>query len=108
MSEQPVSGIPQWNVGDRLRKSLSFAGMKVGEMAEFLGVERNTVGNYMSGRTHIPGPALRLWAMRTGVRMEWIVTGAEEPPGEGPEGSGLPRLDSNQQPAEYTFSLVAA
>ena len=74
MSEAPSTSarVPEWDQADRLRKALRFAGVGVAEMALYLGVERNTVGNYLSGRTKISGPALRLWAQRTDVPLEWL------------------------------------
>ena len=89
MSEQPVSSnVPEWTIGDRLRKALAVSGVKVSEMADELEVERNTIGNYMAGRTRISGAALKLWAMRTGVPLEWIRTGDASPgsPGGGAAG----------------------
>jgi transcriptional regulator with XRE-family HTH domain len=70
--------VPQWTTGDRLRKSLIHAEMSVTEMAEYLGVSRNTVTNYMHDHTKAPGPVLRLWALRTGVSMEWLTSGEED------------------------------
>jgi hypothetical protein len=105
MSEQPTgSNIPEWDIHDRLRKSLRFAGLGVGEMAEELGVDRNTVGNYINGRTRISGPALRLWAMRTGVPREWIETGKGHAGGGG--GEGQPVLST--LPKSYGRHLRAA
>ena len=62
-------------MGDRLGKSLDYAGISVAEMAAFLGISRNTVGNYIAERTHIPNPTLILWAWRTGVPREWLMSG---------------------------------
>lgn len=84
MSEQPIHGIPQWTVGDRLGKALDFADMSVGEMADYLEVSRNTVGNYINGRTRAPGSTLRLWSMRTGVPRKWLETGESD----GTDGGG--------------------
>lgn len=80
MSEQPTTGIPAWTIGDRLRKALEEAGIGNQEMADYLEVSRNTIGAYIHDRTRIPGPALRLWAMRTGVPIEWLRTGEGEAP----------------------------
>lgn len=82
MTEQPSGTVPEWDVTDRLRKALKHAGLGPGDMAAELGVSRNTVTNYLNGHTRIPGPALRLWAMRTGVPREWLETG------KGPGGGG--------------------
>ena len=79
--------IPQWDIGDRLSKALKHAGVGTAVMAEYLGISRNTVGNYTSGRTVPDKRTLRLWAMRTGVPLEWLETG-EVPDGDpqGPDG----------------------
>lgn len=76
MSQEHVSGIvPMWTIGDRLGKALAHADLAVGEMADYLGVSRNTVGNYINDRRKIPRPTLMLWAMRTGVPLEWLTDG---------------------------------
>lgn len=83
MSEQPTFGVPEWTLGDRLGKSLDFAEIGIAEMADYLGISRNTVGNYVADRTRIPNPTLTLWAMRTGVPKAWIETGDTPPHGDG-------------------------
>ena len=112
MSNAPAEGtIPEFDLADRLRKALRVADVSVQEIADYLGVSRNTVGAWINGRV-VPGKAfVRLWAMRTGVPYEWLSTG--ESPGQGGPGPGavvtkqkrsrsvLPRLDSNQEPAGY-------
>jgi transcriptional regulator with XRE-family HTH domain len=83
----------------------------VQEIADYLGVSRNTVGAWINGRV-VPGKAfIRLWALRTGVPFEWLETGkspGQDGPGPGAQlprdrksRSKLPRLDSNQEPAGY-------
>lgn len=73
MSEMPNTvHIPVWTQADRLRKALDDADISVQQMAEFLEVSRNTVTNWTRGHTPIPGAALRLWAMRCGVPLEWL------------------------------------
>lgn len=90
MSTSPASTstelIPQWTLGDRLSKALRHADISVNDMADYLTRGRNTIGNYMSGRTRPPRAVLIAWALRTGVPLEWIETG--EAPGttdDGPE-----------------------
>jgi transcriptional regulator with XRE-family HTH domain len=74
MTEQPAppQAIPQWDVADRLRKSLRYAGIGTTEMAAYLGVSRQSVGNWMTGRIEPSQQTLRLWAMRTGVSYRWL------------------------------------
>lgn len=91
MTQQATFGIPQFTKGDRLGKALDFADVGVGEMADYLGLSRNTISNYIAGRTKIPRPTLMLWSLRTGVPIEWIETGVEpNQGGDGPRGGGEP------------------
>jgi transcriptional regulator with XRE-family HTH domain len=67
--------IPTWTLGDRMSKALDDAGISRGEMARYLDVDRNTVGNYIHGRTRPNHRTLMLWALRTGVDLVWITSG---------------------------------
>jgi transcriptional regulator with XRE-family HTH domain len=64
--------VPEFSLGDRLEKALSVAGVSHREMADYLGVSRNTVGNYIAGRTQVTEGVLRLWSFRTLVPLEWL------------------------------------
>ncbi len=77
---QPSAAKLQWTRGDRLGKSLRYADVSNAEMAEILGVSRNTVGNYIADRTPITDGYLRLWAMRTGVTYDELKYGLSETP----------------------------
>lgn len=81
-----IEAIPMWTVGDRLRKALSYAGVSNAEMAQTLGVSPNTVGNYIADRTKANRSTLVVWAMRTGVPVEWLEHGIE--PHNGDDGGG--------------------
>lgn len=75
---------PQWDLGDRLRKSAQHAGLELHEMAAHLGVSRNSVSNWVNGKNRPSMPALRVWAMRAGVPFEWLRDGdVAAGPGEG-------------------------
>lgn len=63
---------PQWDLADRMRKALREADVGVQEMADYLGVARNTVSNWINGRIEPRHQTLLLWAMRTGVSLEWL------------------------------------
>lgn len=100
MSNQATEGlVPHFDIADRMRKALRESGIGNQEMADYLGVSRNTVGNYINGRNRPDKRTLMLWALSTGVPFAWLETG-EAPVPHGPVGGGLlPRLDSNQEPA---------
>lgn len=103
--------MPEWDLADRLSKALRTAHMTASEMALYLGVHRNSVSAWCNGRTPISGPALRAFAARTNVDFYWLRDGSL--PNDGGDGGGLPgdpqidggslllpRLDSNQEPAD--------
>ncbi|WP_373370661.1 helix-turn-helix domain-containing protein [Brachybacterium paraconglomeratum] len=89
--------IPQWTVADRLRKARELTGMDQTEFAEHAGLSRAGVSNAERGQSTPRRSTLKLWALSTGVPLRWIETG-EAPSPDGERASGLPQLDSNQQP----------
>jgi transcriptional regulator with XRE-family HTH domain len=108
MSEQPTSaGVPEWDLADRMRKALRTADVGVQEMAEYLGVGRNTVSTWINGRIIPSRQSVRLWALRTGVPFEWLETGQAPDGGPTPDSRYTPR-DSNPEPADYAHCLELA
>jgi transcriptional regulator with XRE-family HTH domain len=67
--------IPEWDVADRMRKALRVADISVQEIADYLGVSRNSAGSWINGRIVPSTQTLRLWALRTGVPFEWLRDG---------------------------------
>lgn len=61
-----------------MRKGLREADVSVQQMADYLGVVRNTVGTWINGRNHPSPQTLRLWAMRCGIDHHWLVHGTPE------------------------------
>lgn len=92
--------IPSWTQGDRLGKALRSQGITNQEMADYLGVSRNTITNYIHDNRKVPLGTLRLWAMRTGVPLAWLETGVAPTEDDGGDGTALPWIDSNDQPAD--------
>lgn len=68
-----------WAFGqhDRLAKALTVSGVSHAEMADALDVSRNTIGNYIAGRTKPSRLQVKEWAVRTGAPLEWLLTGRE-------------------------------
>lgn len=105
----PYAGL-EFTMADRLEKALAFADVSVQDMADALGVSRQTVSNYTAGRTRPSKLAIREWSMRTGAPLAWILTGQfpDEGTKKGPAseetGPLLPEMDSNHQPAGYKFA----
>jgi transcriptional regulator with XRE-family HTH domain len=68
----PPGSVPEWTLGDRLRKARIWAGLTTDEMAAELDVTTRTVTNYESDHTRPRRPVIALWALRTGVPFEWL------------------------------------
>lgn len=99
--------VPEFDVADRMRKALRTGNVGVQEMADYLGVARNTVGNWINGRIDPSVQTLRLWALRTGVPFKWLETGIA-PTGTGPDGGDeCPQSVSIRRPADYKGDVLA-
>jgi transcriptional regulator with XRE-family HTH domain len=75
MSEMQQEAAPEWDVADRMRKSLRHADIDVQEMADYLGMSRTSVSAWINGRYTPSVRTLRLWALRCGVPYEWLTEG---------------------------------
>ena len=84
MSEQADLTVPEWTVGDRLRKARVHAGIGTEQMAVALLRTRNTVGNYEGGRSKPPPRVMARWAELCAVPLEWLLTGDTSSPGPDP------------------------
>lgn len=91
MTETSFRGaVPMWTLGDRMGKALSFADVSVQDMADYLGLSRNSLSGYINDRLRPKRQTVLLWAMRTGVSLEWLETGEGSPTGTDPDpGSGV-------------------
>lgn len=89
MTRMQVAGlIPQWTVGDRLRKAREVAGLSQDQLALDLGISRRSVSTYESGGA-AKRPVLLAWAMRCGVSLDWLETGSVPPDGFEPSANRL-------------------
>lgn len=77
-----TAGVPEWDLADRMRKALRASGIGVQDIADYLGVARNTVSTWINGRIVPSVQTQRLWALRCGVPYEWLHTGVSA--GRGP------------------------
>ena len=96
----------EFGLGDRMAKALDVARVNGLEMAEYLSVSRQTIGNYTSGRTRPNRATLRMWALKTGVPLAWLETGYL-PDAPGPK---KPQLDYKPAVAlaDYRMNLKVA
>lgn len=68
--------IPEWTLGWRLQRALTHADIQTDQMAAELGVSRSTVSRWLNDRGSAPKIAyLKVWALRTGVPLEWLTGG---------------------------------
>jgi len=73
MTELQGAGlIPEFDLADRMRKALREAGVSAQEMADYLGVRRETVSTWINGRNRPDTRTLRLWAMACNVDFGWL------------------------------------
>lgn len=99
---QVAGNVPEITLGWRLRIALEDAEVTVQEMADYLGVTRQTVGRWMHDRGQTPRAAfVKQWAMRTGVDVTWLETGkAPSPTGDGASADWYTHRDLNPEPAD--------
>jgi len=72
MTVDTAGVVPVWTQGDLLRKAREHAQLEQGDLAQRLGVSRQTVSNAERG-TRRPRRALVMaWAMATGVSLAWL------------------------------------
>lgn len=63
-AETPDIPTIEWDLIDRLHKSLRLADLKPGQMADYLGLHRNTVGGWLHGKARMNKATLIAWAAK--------------------------------------------
>jgi transcriptional regulator with XRE-family HTH domain len=71
--------VPEWDLADRLIKARRHAELSRPELAEYLGVSRNSMSSYETGKTMPPLSVMRVWALRCGVPLDWLRYGDAPP-----------------------------
>lgn len=71
--------IPEWTLGDRLRKARSLTGMNTRDFADKIGVSHGTVTNAEGDKRAVRQITLNAWSLATGVSLEWLVEGTGDP-----------------------------
>ena len=64
-----------WDLSDRLRKAREACGLEQTELAERMQVTRQTIGNYENRRVKPNRGTIVLWALATGVPIDWLWRG---------------------------------
>lgn len=65
--------IPTWTLGDRLTKARDTARLTNNEMAEELGLSRNTITNWETDHIKPKRYAVEAWARICGVDVDWLL-----------------------------------
>lgn len=90
MSTQEAGRIPQWTLGEKLRKAREDAELQQQQLADKIGISRRSVSAYENDDSIPSRPVLLSWALATGVRLRWLKDDAPrtdaEPGGEDTEG----------------------
>lgn len=76
----------EMDMADRIRKALRVAEVSVNEIAEVVGMNRNTISAWINGRAKPNDSQLKKIALRTGAPVEWLKTGEYGPNGGGNTG----------------------
>lgn len=71
----PDGSIPEFTLGDRLRKAREFAGIDMRDLAQMIDIHRQSVARYEQGQAIPRRPVMLSWAISTGVSLEWITSG---------------------------------
>lgn len=82
-SDQPAYRfVFEFDLADRLRKSLRVSGWSVQDIADQMNVSRNTVGNWLNGRAVPSHEQLVVWCAYTRAPLDWIERGTVPAPPE--------------------------
>lgn len=65
----------EFDLADRMRKSLRVSGLTVQDIAEDMGVSRNTVSSWINGRSIPSREQLVVWAAYTNAPLQWLQRG---------------------------------
>ena len=83
--------VPEFGVGDRLRKARELKGLSQGGFGALVGLSHKVIGNMERGTTPIDGLQIYGWAEICDIDPLWIKTGegSPRPDPQGPDG-GIP------------------
>lgn len=77
MQMNQEAAVPEWTLGDRMKKAREHAGLSQAELAEKIGISMSSVSRYEIDKTAPGRPVLLSWHLCTGVSLEWLVGGGE-------------------------------
>ena len=73
-----VTQVPQWTLGDRIRKAREFAGLDQDDIATALYMSRAAVSAWENGHSKPNPRKLEVIASKCAVPLSWLLTGSFE------------------------------
>ena len=67
--------VPEWTLGDRLKKARLHAGLEQTELSAETGIARSSIVRYEKDQARPSRAMLIAWALSTDVDFEWLVGG---------------------------------
>lgn len=80
MTTQRHSGVvPEWTLGDRLRKARATTGLNTADFAKLIGMSQKSVNNAEGDKHEVRRIVLNAWVAATGVSPQWLEHGIGSP-----------------------------
>ena len=95
-----ASHIPEWTVGERLRKAREDSGLSQEDLGREISVSKRQIVYYENNSKTPKHGEFLLWQMITRVPAEWLKTGAEQSNNIDPD-NGSHLGESNSGPSHY-------
>ncbi|MGH3276390.1 MAG: helix-turn-helix domain-containing protein [Streptosporangiaceae bacterium] len=73
---QDTAVVPEWTLGDRLKKAREHAGLSQTELGREIGISLASAMRYETGKVTPSQPVLLSWALCTGVDLGWLGQGS--------------------------------
>lgn len=80
MPHAQYSFVPEFTLGDRLRRSREAVGLTQVELADAIGISQRSISNYEADVTVPNLLTLRAWASSTQVNLPWLAHGSPDAP----------------------------
>lgn len=80
MQQREYAYVPEFTLGDRLRRARRFVGFSQEELAAVLGIHQRSMSNYENDITLLDYPRLVKWAEECQVDLAWLAYGRSDVP----------------------------
>ncbi|MBF0808850.1 XRE family transcriptional regulator [Rothia nasimurium] len=103
LTQHETGRVPASRLRYRLLQAREEAELDQGQLSEKIGVSRTSISAAETGKSKPRRSTLILWAMATGVDLDWLLTGeTKKAPSQDGERASMEcaRRDSNPQPSD--------